>query len=129
MNDLMPADRLYNTNYSWIKINGDIAEVGITKVFATSVKEFVFIELPKKGDIKKGDTYASLESVKWSGHLESPLTGEIIEVNEALFDNPEKLNSEPYTEWIMKVKLSNPDEKKELLDADSAIAKSTCQVH
>ncbi len=129
MNELMPSDRLYNTNYSWIKISEGIAVIGVTKVFVTSVKEFVFIDLPKLGEIKKGDTYVSLESVKWSGHLGSPLTGEIIEVNDPLFDDPEKLNADPYVNWIMKLKLSNSEETKELFDADTAIAKSTCQVH
>ena len=67
--------------------------------------------------IKKGETYVSLEAVKWSGHLSSPVSGEIIDVNEELFDEPSLINRDPYGSWIMKVKMSNPEELKELLNA------------
>jgi len=90
---------------SWAKISGDTATIGITEESAKKVKEFVFIKLPKKGDkIKKGEKYVSLEAVKWSGHLTSPVSGEVIDVNESLEDNPSKLNKNPDT-WIVKLKI------------------------
>jgi len=90
---------------SWAKISGDTATIGITEETAKKVKEFVFIKLPKKGDkIKKGSKYVSLESIKWSGHLSSPVSGEVTSVNESLEDNPSKLNKNPDT-WIIKVKI------------------------
>ena len=114
----LPDDLLYTKDNSWVKIEGDIAIIGVTEPAAKQVKEFVFINLPKKGEqILKGSTYVSLESVKWSGHLQSPVSGEIIDVNEALFDEPSKINKDPYGSWIMKVKLSNKDELKDLLSA------------
>ncbi len=126
MEECFPKGFLYDKGYSWVKIEGDIAEVGIAKPLAASTKEIVFVELPKKGNIKKGDTYVSLESIKWTGHLESPVEGEIIEVNEKLLDEPSLINREPYKSWIMKVKLSKkPDD---LLDAEQKSKTSTCEV-
>ena len=107
MDECFPDGYLYDKGYSWVKVNGNIAEVGIAKPFVMSAKEFLFIELPKKGHIKKGQPYVSLESIKWTGHIESPVEGEIIEVNDALFDEPSLLNREPYKQWIMKVRLDS----------------------
>lgn len=116
-----PEGLLYNRDNSWIKIEGDIATVGIIEVAAKKVKEFIFIKLPEKGKtIKKGDIYISLEAVKWSGHLESPVSGKIVEVNEKLFDEPSKINKDPYGSWIMKVKLSKKEELKELMNNKEA---------
>ena len=116
-----PEGLLYNKDNSWIKIEGDIATVGIIEVAAKKVKEFIFIKLPEKGKtIKKGEIYISLEAVKWSGHLESPVSGKIVEVNEKLFDEPSKINKDPYGSWIMKVKLSKKEELKELMNNKEA---------
>lgn len=115
----LPKDLKYNKDYSWIKIQGDTATLGIIAPGAQKVNEFVFIMLPKKGaKIKKGEKYVSLEAVKWSGHLSSPLSGEIIDVNEPLYDEPSEINKDAYKNWIAKIKISNPDETKELLSAD-----------
>ena len=110
----------YSENHSWVKVERDTAILGITAHAADSVKEFVFIDLPQKGPIKKGDTYVSLESIKWSGHLSSPVSGEIVEVNESLFDDPLKLNDDPYGNWICKVRISDPAELDSLMDAKQA---------
>ncbi|MBW2988055.1 glycine cleavage system protein H [Candidatus Woesearchaeota archaeon] len=129
MDEELPKGLLYNDNHSWVKVNGDVVEVGITKPFANSVKEFVYIELPEQGkEIKKGETYVSMESVKWSGHLESPVSGEIVEVNNALFDEPSLLNQDPYKHWIMRVKLLDKDELNGLMDADQALANLSCKL-
>lgn len=111
----LPEDLLYNKDYSWVKVKDDIAIVGIIEPAAKKVQEFVFIKLPEKDkEITKGEVYVSLEAVKWSGHLSSPVSGKIIEVNEDLFDEPSEINKNPYESWIMKVKLSNKEELKEL---------------
>jgi len=115
-------DLFFDEKESWVSIDSDIATIGITKDSAEKVKEFVFIDLPKKGKtIKKGEVYVSLEAVKWSGHIESPLSGEIVEVNERLFDQPSLINNSPYDSWIIKLRLSNPQEKASLLTYEQRI--------
>lgn len=107
----------YSKDNSWVKVDKNLATVGITKYATEKVEEFVFINLPQKGKtLKKGETYVSLESVKWSGHMSSPLSGEVIEVNDDLFDEPSKLNQDPYSNWIMKIEIIKKDELKDLLD-------------
>lgn len=119
-NQDLPENLLYNKDYSWVKIEGDIATLGIIKPSADKVNEFVFIQLPEENrKIKKGDVYCSLEAIKWSGHLSSPLSGEIIEVNKPLFDDPAIINKNPYEKgWIVKLKISNKDELKDLIKAE-----------
>ena len=121
MNDF-PDNLLYNKDYSWAKIEGETAVIGVIKPAADRVKEFVFIKLPKKGQaIKQGETFVSLEALKWSGHMGSPVSGEIIEVNDELFDDPAMINRDAYGQgWIAKVKLSNPAEVEDLLKSDDA---------
>lgn len=117
----LPKNLKYNKDYSWISIEGDIAIVGVIGPSAKKVKEFVFVKLPKKGKgIKKGEEYVSLEAIKWSGHLSSPVSGEITEVNEGLFDEPSEINKNPYESWIMKVKLDDKKEIDELMDSEEA---------
>lgn len=116
-----PKDLKYNEDYSWVDIKGDEATVGIISYAAKKVEEFVFIDLPKKDDdVKKGNKYVSVEAVKWSGHLSSPVSGKIIEVNDSLFDEPAKINQDPYGSWIMKVKLKDKEELDSLMDSDKA---------
>ena len=117
----IPNNLKYNKDYSWVKIEDDTAVVGIVEPAAKKVKEFVFIKLPDKGKkINQDETYASVEAVKWSGHLSSPLSGEIIEVNNSLFDEPSLLNKEPYKKWIIKIKMQNPKEIESLMNANEA---------
>ena len=120
-----PNDLKYNDDYSWIRVvdeDNGIVSVGISDFGAKLVKQFVFIDLPEKGKrIKKGDTYVSLESIKWSGHLKSPVSGEIMDVNEELFDEPERINKEPYKSWIIKVKLDDKDELNDLMDSKQVV--------
>ncbi|HOI18257.1 MAG TPA: glycine cleavage system protein H [Candidatus Woesearchaeota archaeon] len=106
----------FDENESWINLDSGIATIGITKESANKVKEFIFINLPKISQvIKKGEVYVSLEAVKWSGHLQSPLSGEVIEINQKVFEEPSLINKSPYEAWIVKLKLSNPQEKTSLL--------------
>ncbi len=121
-NKQLPEDLFYNRDYSWIKVEGETATLGVIKPAADKVKEFVFVKLPKKGEsLTRGDTYLTLEALKWSGQLSSPLSGEVVEVNEVVFDEPALINQDPYGDgWIAKVKLENPEETKELLDSSRA---------
>jgi len=121
-NNNFPENLLYNQDYSWVKIDGDTATLGIIGPAASRVEEFVFIQLPEKGQtLKQGDTYASVEAVKWSGHLSSPLSGEVVEVNSPLFDEPGTINQDPYGEgWIAKIKMSDQKEVEELMKAEEA---------
>ena len=121
MGDEFPEGLKYNEDNSWVKVENDSAVIGVIKPAAEKVKEFIFINLPEKGKkIKKGEDYVSLEAVKWSGHLSSPVSGEIVEVNEKLFEEPSKINEDPYGSWIMKVKLSDRRELDKLMDAKKA---------
>ncbi len=121
-NNKFPENLFYNKDYSWVRIENNTAVLGVIKPAVDKVKEFVFIKLPQKGQmLKKGDNYVSLEALKWSGHLSSPLSGEVIEVNDPLFDEPSTINKDPYSQgWIAKIKISNKEEIKELMKADEA---------
>lgn len=113
----LPKNLRYS-EYVWVKAEGGNATLGITGYGLKQTKEIVFIDLPKKGQkLKKGDTFVSLESVKWSGHVASPVSGEVTDVNDSLFDAPEKLNKDPYGVWVCKIKLQNPEELKGLMDS------------
>lgn len=119
--DDYPKGLKYNKDYSWVKVDEGIASVGIISSSAKKVEEFVFINLPDSGkEIKKGDTYVSVEAVKWSGHLSSPLSGRIVEVNNQLFDEPSDINEDPYGSWIMKVEIKDEEELEELMDFSEA---------
>jgi glycine cleavage system H protein len=121
-NNNFPENLLYNQDYSWIKIDGDTATLGIIGPAASRVEEFVFVQLPEVGqELKQGETYASVEAVKWSGHLSSPLSGEVVEVNSPLFDEPSIINQDPYGKgWIVKIKMSDSKETEELIKAEEA---------
>jgi glycine cleavage system H protein len=114
-------DLKYNTDNSWIKIEDNIATIGMIPLACEKVKEFVFIQLPEKEKmITKGENYVSLEAIKWSGHLSSPLSGKIIEVNESLFDEPIKINQDPYGSWIIKIQIGDKAEIDELMQYEDA---------
>lgn len=116
-----PDKLKYDKNYNWIKEEKGIAILGIIEPAAKKTKELVFINLPKKGDkIKKGQNYASLEAVKWTGHIKSPLSGEVIDVNMEAYDEPIIINQKPYESWLAKIKLSSPEELKQLMDSKGA---------
>jgi glycine cleavage system H protein len=116
----LPKNLKY-TEYLWVKKEGNTATVGVTDYGLKQAKEIMFIDLPKKDKaVKKGEELFSLESAKWSGHLESPVTGKVTEVNESLFDEPEKLNKDPYSNWVCKIGLDKAEELDSLMDASGA---------
>jgi glycine cleavage system H protein len=114
-----PADLRYHADHDWARIEGDEATFGITWYAQDSLGEVVFFEPPQVGaQISKDAPYTEVESVKAVSDVISPLSGEIIAVNEALGDKPETINEDPYGEgWLVKVKLSDPSEQDSLLDA------------
>ena len=115
----IPSDLKYAKSHEWLRVSGDVATLGITDHAQHELTDIVFVELPEAGrKIKAGDACAVVESVKTASDIYSPVTGEIAEVNQAVVDDPALVNSEPYGDgWFFRIKLSNLDELKTLLDA------------
>ncbi len=113
-----PEDLKYHPEHDWARIDGDVAVFGVTWYAQDALGEVVFYDPPAVGStVAKDGAYAEVESVKAVSDVFAPLSGEIIEVNEALSDTPEKINSDPYGEgWLVKVKLSDVSEIDQLLD-------------
>ena len=114
-----PEDLLYHAEHDWAKIDGDVATFGVTWYAQDSLGDLVFFDPPAVGtEVTAGDSYAEVESVKAVSDVIAPLSGEVVEVNEALSDTPETINDDPYGEgWMVKVKLSDPSQASSLLDA------------
>jgi glycine cleavage system H protein len=112
-----PDELKYLQTHEWIRIEDNIATIGITDYAQHQLGDIVYIELPEIGTtLKKGDNVAEIESVKAVGELMMPLSGKIIEVNTGLADNPESVNSSPYgTGWMVKIEINNKSEINELL--------------
>ena len=113
-----PDGLLYHPEHDWAKIDGDVATFGITWFAQDALGEVVFFEPPSVGSaVTKDASYAEIESVKAVSEVISPLSGEIIEVNDALEGGPDTINDDPYDAgWMVKVRLSNPAETEQLLD-------------
>ena len=114
-----PEDLLYHPEHDWARVEGDTATFGITWYAQDQLGEVVFFEPPEPGSaLKQGEPYSEVESVKAVSDVIAPLSGEVIESNEALSDKPEAINDDPYGDgWLARVKLSDPGEKDGLLDA------------
>ena len=114
-----PEDLLYHAEHDWARVDGEEATFGITWFAQDSLGEVVFFDPPKIGTtVAKDSPYTEIESVKAVSDVVSPLSGEIIAVNEALTDAPETINEDPYGEgWLIRVKLTDPSETEALLDS------------
>ncbi len=114
-----PDELRYHPEHDWARIEGETATFGITWYAQDSLGEVVFFEPPEVGtEVAKDATYAEVESVKAVSDVYSPLSGEVVEVNEELSDSPERINEDPYGEgWLVKVKLSDSSEVDALMDA------------
>lgn len=111
-------DRKYAESHEWVKVDGDIATIGISDYAQHALGDVVYVDLPEVGDeVAAGEDFGAVESVKAASDLLSPVSGEVVEVNEALEDAPEMLNADAFGNWIIKVKLSDPGELDALLDA------------
>ncbi|MGN6257419.1 MAG: glycine cleavage system protein GcvH [Solirubrobacterales bacterium] len=115
-----PDDLRYHPEHDWARIEGDQATFGITWYAQDSLGEVVFFDPPEVGTaISKDSSYAEVESVKAVSDVIAPMSGEIVEVNEALQDSPEKVNEDPYGEgWLVKVRLTAPEEAESLLGVE-----------
>lgn len=108
----------YADSHEWVKLEGDIATVGITDYAQHALGNIVFVDMPEVGDeVTAGEEFGAVESVKAASDLISPVSGEVVEINEALEDAPELINEDAFENWIMKVKVSDPAEIEGLLDA------------
>ena len=116
-----PEDLLYHPDHDWARIEGELATLGITWYAQDSLGEVVFFDPPAVGTtLVKDSSYAEVESVKAVSDVIAPLSGEIVEVNDALTQNPAMINEDSYGEgWLVKVRLSDPAERDTLLDAAS----------
>jgi glycine cleavage system H protein len=114
-----PEDLLYHEEHDWVRIDGDSAIFGITWYAQDALGEVVFFDAPDVGaELSKGQPYAEIESVKAVSDVIAPLSGKIVEVNEALSQTPETVNEDPYGQgWLVKVQLSDPSEKESLMSA------------
>ena len=110
--------RYYTEEHEWIDVDGDVATVGITDFAQGQLGDIVFVEVPDTGaELSQGGDAAVVESVKAASDIYAPIAGEVIAVNDALADNPELLNAEPYGAWIFKLQPSDKAELDKLLDA------------
>lgn len=125
--DLYPADLLYHQEHDWARIDAEdsqLATLGITWYAQEALGEVVFFEPPKVGTaVRKDEPYAEVESVKAVSDVVAPLSGEIVEVNEAVSKSPDTINEDPYGEgWLVKIRLADPAEREGLMDADAYTA-------
>jgi glycine cleavage system H protein len=116
-----PEDLLYHPEHDWARVEGEDATFGITWYAQDQLGEVVFFEPPQVGTtVSKDEPYAEVESVKAVSDVFAPLSGEIVAVNEALAENPEKINDDPYGDgWMVRIRLSDPSERDGLLSVDS----------
>ncbi|WP_066497616.1 glycine cleavage system protein GcvH [Abyssisolibacter fermentans] len=113
-----PENLKYNKEHIWVSLEDGVATIGITDYAQDKLGEILFVELPEVGDeIEKGDELTVVESSKKASSVASPVTGEIIEANEKLDDEPEYVNEDAYDAWIAKVKVNDESELEELLEA------------
>ncbi|TRL29975.1 glycine cleavage system protein GcvH [Staphylococcus chromogenes] len=116
----MPSELKYSKEHEWVKVEGNIATIGITDFAQNELGDIVFVELPEVDDeVSEGETFGSVESVKTVSELYSPVSGKITEINEDLEDEPEAVNESPYEKaWMVKVELSDESELDALMDAN-----------
>ena len=114
---LILGDRRYTESDEWVLVKDGVAVVGITDYAQKKLRDIVGVELPEPGQrVSQGDTVAAIESVKAAADVYAPVSGEVVEVNERLYDEPELLNRDPYGEgWMFKIQMSSPDELEKLL--------------
>ena len=117
----IPKDLKYSAEHEWVKVDGDIAYIGITDFAQSELGDIVFVEFPELGDtFSIGDIFGTVEAVKTVADLFAPISGEIIEINDSLGNKPESINVDAYNNgWIVKVKIGNSEELENLLDPES----------
>ncbi len=109
---------LYSESHEWVKVEGDIAVIGISDFAQKSMGSIVYVDMPEEDDeVSQDEEFGAVESVKAASDLYSPVSGTVIEKNAALEDEPGLLNTDPYTNWIIRVRMSDPSETESLMDA------------
>lgn len=116
---MYPEDQHYTKQHEWVQASGDVGTVGITDYAQKELGDIVYVDLPRAGTkVERGKVMGSVESVKAVSDIYSPVSGEVVEINDALATAPEKLNESPHADgWLVKIRLSAPDEIEELLSA------------
>ncbi|MCZ6722653.1 MAG: glycine cleavage system protein GcvH [Gammaproteobacteria bacterium] len=117
----VPSELKFLSSHEWVSVDGDVATIGVSDHAQELLGDLVFVELPETGSaVSAGDSVAVIESVKAASDTYAPVSGEIIEVNEELENSPERINDDPYGDgWMYRVKMDDPGEVADLLDADS----------
>ena len=117
---MYPTNFRYTKEHEWVRVEGDVGVMGITDHAQKELGDIVYVDMPKTGSpVEKGKTLGSVESVKAVSDIYAPVSGEIVEINEALTTAPEKINDDPHgSAWLVKIRLSNPAEIQQLLTAD-----------
>jgi glycine cleavage system H protein len=117
---MYPSDYLYSREHEWVKVMDDVCVLGITEFAQQELGEVVFVELPEVGQVFNAqDELGTIESVKAVAEVYSPVAGEVVEVNDAVVDDPEMLNDDPHGEgWLVKLRFSSADDLKALMTAE-----------
>jgi glycine cleavage system H protein len=117
----IPSELKYTKDHEWIKVDGDVATIGITDFAQGELGDIVYVEVETVDEtLEKEEVFGTVEAVKTVSDLFLPVSGEIIEFNESLEEEPEKVNEDPYGEgWMIRIRISDPSELEELLDADA----------
>lgn len=109
---------LYSESHEWVKVDGDVAVIGVSDFAQAEMGDITYVDLPEEGDeFSKEEDFGALESVKASSELYSPVSGTVVAVNSALEDAPELINADPYANWIIKIEMSDKAELDTLLNA------------
>jgi glycine cleavage system H protein len=115
---MYPSDLKYTKEHEWVRTDGSAARVGITEYAQKQLGDVVYLELPEVGRVlQKGDVFGTIESVKAVSELYSPVSGEVTEVNSALVERPERVNTDPHGAWMIAVNMSAAADANDLLDA------------
>ncbi len=115
-----PENLRYAESHEWVRIDGTVAVVGISDYAQHALGDIVYVDLPEVGDnVVAGEEFGAVESVKAASDLYSPVTGEVIEVNEDLEDDPGLINKDAFSTWLMKVQVNDPSEIDKLLDSEA----------
>ena len=115
---MYPSELKYTKDHEWVRIDGDVASVGITDFAQRQLGDVVFVELPAVGrKLKQGETFGTIESVKAVSELFAPLSGEVVAVNADLGPHPDSVNAKPHDAWMIRVRPDNASEVASLLDA------------
>ena len=115
---MYPSDLKYTKDHEWVRVSGSEATVGITDYAQKQLGDVVYIELPEVGrSFRKGDVFGTIESVKAVSELYCPVGGDVTDVNTALTERPEAVNTDPHASWMIRIRISDAGDQRELLDA------------